>query len=176
MGAEAGRQMASASEVKNRVTERLHGAAGSTINIMKTLVSAAGAAVSIRLDARREIQLTTRWVVDTLLALEKGLQKMNDYPPNEPAPDSEMILDSSTAAPHPEEMRGTVRLRIGKSVAIDATGRATPAFRFKDIARTPYTRSGQASRQRPLRGAKTARRKALKSHRPSLHAQPDRRL
>jgi hypothetical protein len=41
--------------------------------------------------------------------------------------DSGILLDASTAAPHPEEMRGTVRFRIGNSVSIDATARATPA-------------------------------------------------
>jgi hypothetical protein len=39
----------------------------------------------------------------------------------------QIILDASTAAPHPEEMRGSVRLQIGNSVTIDATARATPA-------------------------------------------------
>jgi hypothetical protein len=34
---------------------------------------------------------------------------------------------SETAAPHPEEMRATVDLRIGKSVSFTATARATPA-------------------------------------------------
>jgi hypothetical protein len=63
----------------------------------------------------------------SFLRWKKGLQNMSDSPPNDPAPDSEMVLCPSTAAPHPEEMRGTVRLRIGKSVAIDATGRVTPA-------------------------------------------------
>jgi len=36
-------------------------------------------------------------------------------------------LDSPTAAPHPEEMKGTVRLNIGNWVSVTATGRATPA-------------------------------------------------
>jgi hypothetical protein len=36
-------------------------------------------------------------------------------------------LSPITSALHPEEMRGTVRFRIGKSVTIDATARATPA-------------------------------------------------
>jgi hypothetical protein len=35
--------------------------------------------------------------------------------------------DTSTAAPHPEEMKGTVSLNIGKWVSVTATGRATPA-------------------------------------------------
>jgi hypothetical protein len=34
---------------------------------------------------------------------------------------------SATAAPHPEEMRATIDLRIGKSVSLSATARATPA-------------------------------------------------
>ncbi len=52
---------------------------------------------------------------------------MSDDPANEPHPDSGMLLDASTAAPHPEEMRATVRLRIGNSVSLEATARATPA-------------------------------------------------
>jgi hypothetical protein len=32
-----------------------------------------------------------------------------------------------TAAPHPEEMRATLDVSIGKSVSINATARATPA-------------------------------------------------
>jgi len=43
-------------------------------------------------------------------------------------PESEgSVPDSSTAAPHPEEMKGTVTLNIGKWVSVTATGRATPA-------------------------------------------------
>ena len=43
-------------------------------------------------------------------------------------PESEgTALDMSTAAPHPEEMKGTVALNIGKWVSVTATGRATPA-------------------------------------------------
>jgi hypothetical protein len=38
-----------------------------------------------------------------------------------------MVSDPYGTPPHPEEMRGTVRFRIGNSVSIDATGRATPA-------------------------------------------------
>jgi hypothetical protein len=34
---------------------------------------------------------------------------------------------SSTAAPHPEEMKGTIGFRIGNSVFVRASGRATPA-------------------------------------------------
>ena len=34
---------------------------------------------------------------------------------------------SETAAPHPEEMKATVDLRIGDAVSITATARATPA-------------------------------------------------
>ncbi len=41
--------------------------------------------------------------------------------------DSGIELNASTDAPHPEEMRGTVRLRIGKWMSVDATARATPA-------------------------------------------------
>jgi hypothetical protein len=52
----------------------------------------------------------------------KGV-KMSQDPANEPRPDSAI----ATAAPHPEEMRATVRLRIGSSVSLDATARATPA-------------------------------------------------
>lgn len=52
---------------------------------------------------------------------------MSKDPANEPHPDSAIVLDASTPAPHPEEMRATVRLRIGNSVSLDATARATPA-------------------------------------------------
>jgi hypothetical protein len=52
---------------------------------------------------------------------------MSQDPANEPHPDSGTLLDASTAAPHPEEMRATVGLRIGNSVSLDATARATPA-------------------------------------------------
>jgi hypothetical protein len=52
---------------------------------------------------------------------------MSKDPGNEPRPDSAIVSDASTAAPHPEEMRATVRLRIGSSVSLDATARATPA-------------------------------------------------
>ncbi len=52
---------------------------------------------------------------------------MSKDPANEPHPDSGIVLDASTAAPHPEEMRATVRFRIGNSVSLDATARATPA-------------------------------------------------
>lgn len=34
---------------------------------------------------------------------------------------------SPTAAPHPEEMKGTVHLCIGGSVSLEATWRTTPA-------------------------------------------------
>ncbi len=43
----------------------------------------------------------------------------------EPTSEPENIADS--AAPHPEEMRATVDLTIGRSVTIKATARATPA-------------------------------------------------
>lgn len=52
---------------------------------------------------------------------------MSKDPANEPHPDSAIVLDASTAAPHPEEMRATVRLRIGNLASLDATARATPA-------------------------------------------------
>jgi hypothetical protein len=51
---------------------------------------------------------------------------MSKDPANEPRPDSAIALDASTAAPHPEEMRATVRLRIGNLASLDATARATP--------------------------------------------------
>jgi hypothetical protein len=35
--------------------------------------------------------------------------------------------ESPAAAPHPEEMKGTVSLNIGKWISVTATGRATPA-------------------------------------------------
>ena len=41
--------------------------------------------------------------------------------------DPEIVSEVSTAAPHPEEMRGTLRIWIGNSVSLDATARATPA-------------------------------------------------
>jgi hypothetical protein len=43
------------------------------------------------------------------------------------SPEELAAPDSSTAAPHPEEMKGTVSLNIGKWVSVTATGRATPA-------------------------------------------------
>jgi hypothetical protein len=42
-------------------------------------------------------------------------------------PEEASSPDSATAAPHPEEMKGTVHLNIGKWVSVTATGRATPA-------------------------------------------------
>jgi hypothetical protein len=38
-----------------------------------------------------------------------------------------METESETAAPHPEEMKSVVELRIGSRVVLHATGRATPA-------------------------------------------------
>jgi hypothetical protein len=35
--------------------------------------------------------------------------------------------ESPTAAPHPEEMKGTVEFKFGKLGTITATGRTTPA-------------------------------------------------
>ena len=35
--------------------------------------------------------------------------------------------DSTTAAPHPEEMKGTVTCKLGNFASMTATGRATPA-------------------------------------------------
>jgi hypothetical protein len=52
---------------------------------------------------------------------------MSKDPANEPHPNSGIVLAASTAAPHPEEMRGTVRLQIGNWLSLDATARATPA-------------------------------------------------
>jgi hypothetical protein len=52
---------------------------------------------------------------------------MSKDPANEPRPDSAIVLDASTAAPHAEEMRATVRLRIGTLASLDATASATPA-------------------------------------------------
>jgi hypothetical protein len=40
---------------------------------------------------------------------------------------TEATSDAVTAAPHPEEMRGTVRFRAGNRMTFDATGRTTPA-------------------------------------------------
>ena len=47
-----------------------------------------------------------------------------------PMPDMERYAaepGQETAAPHPEEMKATVDLRLGKSVSIRMTARATPA-------------------------------------------------
>ncbi len=52
---------------------------------------------------------------------------MSKDPASESRSNSAIVLDAPTAAPHPEEMRATVRLRIGSSVSLDATARATPA-------------------------------------------------
>ena len=52
---------------------------------------------------------------------------MDQDPVNEPHLDSAIVSDATTAAAHPEEMRATVRFRIGNSVSLDATARATPA-------------------------------------------------
>jgi hypothetical protein len=44
---------------------------------------------------------------------------------------SEFLADgesrSTTAAPHPEEMKGTVEFRLGRYASVTARGRATPA-------------------------------------------------
>ena len=37
------------------------------------------------------------------------------------------VATPSTAAPHPEEMKGTVTFNLGNWASITATGRATPA-------------------------------------------------
>jgi hypothetical protein len=42
-------------------------------------------------------------------------------------PDPERAAASSTAAPHPEEMKGTVTFSLGNLASVTATGRATPA-------------------------------------------------
>jgi hypothetical protein len=52
---------------------------------------------------------------------------MSKDPASEPHSHSAIVLDASTTESHPEEMRATVRLRIGNWVALDATARATPA-------------------------------------------------
>ncbi len=41
--------------------------------------------------------------------------------------DGEGAEEPATAAPHPEEMRATFDVTIGRSVSIKATARATPA-------------------------------------------------
>jgi len=46
---------------------------------------------------------------------------------NDAPRDMEPEHGSETAAPHPEEMKATVYLRIGDSILITATARATPA-------------------------------------------------
>lgn len=40
---------------------------------------------------------------------------------------SEPVETASSATPHPEEMRATVNIAIGRSVMITATARTTPA-------------------------------------------------
>jgi hypothetical protein len=35
--------------------------------------------------------------------------------------------DASTAAPHPEELRATMDLRVGKCITVSTAARATPA-------------------------------------------------
>jgi hypothetical protein len=51
--------------------------------------------------------------------------------PSETSPtdlDTELAkMESATAAPHPEEMKGTVNLNVGKWISVTASGRATPA-------------------------------------------------
>ena len=42
-------------------------------------------------------------------------------------PNEDQITPSATAAPHPEEMKGTVTFSLGKFASVTATGRATPA-------------------------------------------------
>ena len=37
------------------------------------------------------------------------------------------VTDGQTAAPHPEEMKGTVTFNLGRFATVTATGRATPA-------------------------------------------------
>lgn len=41
--------------------------------------------------------------------------------------EANLAQESPTAAPHPEEMRATMNVSIGKWVSVDATLRATPA-------------------------------------------------
>jgi hypothetical protein len=52
---------------------------------------------------------------------------MSDKRFTDPRRPSEAVLDPSTAAPHPEEMRTTVEIRIGSWFSLRATARATPA-------------------------------------------------
>jgi hypothetical protein len=46
---------------------------------------------------------------------------------NETPPTEQVDLQSMTAAPHPEEMKGTVTFKLGNWASVTATGRATPA-------------------------------------------------
>jgi hypothetical protein len=46
---------------------------------------------------------------------------------DEVPPTEHVDLESMTAAPHPEEMKGTVIFKLGNMASITATGRATPA-------------------------------------------------
>lgn len=48
-----------------------------------------------------------------------------DVPPPDGADSAEM--SSATAAPHPEEMKGTIRLAMGDFATRTMSGRATPA-------------------------------------------------
>jgi hypothetical protein len=54
-----------------------------------------------------------------------GVEKMSNDSADEPPANSGVVVLEPSAAAHPEEMRGTVRFRIGNSVSIDATARAT---------------------------------------------------
>ena len=56
-----------------------------------------------------------------------GVEKMSNDSADEPPANSGVVVLEPSAAAHPEEMRGTVRFRIGNSVSIDATARATPS-------------------------------------------------
>jgi hypothetical protein len=44
-----------------------------------------------------------------------------------PMADGDRVAETPTAAPHPEEMKGTVTFSLGKLVSVTASGRATPA-------------------------------------------------
>jgi hypothetical protein len=55
---------------------------------------------------------------------EMGNGNETSSPLREPGSDQ---LSASTAAPHPEGMRTTIDLRVGKFVSLNVTARATPA-------------------------------------------------
>jgi hypothetical protein len=58
---------------------------------------------------------------------EEGAAVTGAEEADDPQPGVASDHGSTTAAPHPEEMRATIDLRIGNTVSMSATARATPA-------------------------------------------------